>query len=91
MLISYSCILKMINMKRIVIGESKAILLILFIVSKGSNYTRKKNRNRRYGYSRGRDLLRFKVTENADRRQTWSSMLNKGVRRYRKKITRYRS
>lgn len=36
-----------------------------------------KNKDRRYRYRRGRDTLRFTVVENADRRQTGSSMSNK--------------
>jgi hypothetical protein len=81
MLTSYSgiyCILKMIHMNRIVIGEWKPIFLILFVGSEVSIYTRQKNKDGRYRYSRGGDSLRFKVVGNADCRQTVSCMSNEG-------------
>lgn len=53
---SYSCIcciLKMIHMNRIVIGEWKPIFLVLFVGSEVFSYTRQENNDGRYRYSRG--------------------------------------
>jgi hypothetical protein len=48
-------------MNCIVIGEWNPILLILFVGSEVSSYTRQENKDGRYRYSGGGDLLRFKV------------------------------
>lgn len=53
--------LRMIHMNCIVIGEWNPILLILFVGSEVSSYTRQENKDGRYRYSGGGDLLRFKV------------------------------
>lgn len=91
MLTSYSCILKNDTYETHRHWSGNQSFLFYLIISEGSSYTRMKNKDRRYGYRRGRDSLRFKVVENDDGRQTVSSMSNKRVRRYRKKITRYRN